>query len=224
MIRVSTAPPPTDPLGPIGQDADKVRDAACHIVSQNAASCTPTTAPRPTTPSHGTGNFDVVGTLLWILLAVAVVALVVLLVRWGGQRTGRWKRRAEQHADADPTDDDVVEARVVAIDRSKEPGEWRSEADEHRRAGRFRDAIRCRYRALVGDLARRGLIDEIPGRTTGEHRDQMREVRPAVSPEFDEAAELFDGAWYGHVDVDAADDDHFTALARNVMAAAEGRT
>jgi nitrogen fixation protein FixH len=75
----------------------------------------------------------------------------------------------------------------------------------------------------VGDLARRGLIDEVPGRTTGEHRDQMREVRPAVSPEFDEAAELFDGAWYGRAHVDADDDDHFKVLALDVMTAAERR-
>ncbi len=222
MIRISTAPPPTDPLGPVGQNPDTVRDAACRIVSQDAAACTPATVPKPTIPTQGTGNFDVIGTLLWILLAAAVVVLVVFLVRWGGQRTGRWKRRAEQEVDADPTDD-VIEPRVVAIDWSKEPGEWRSEADEHRRAGRFRDAVRCRYRALVGDLARRGLIDEVPGRTTGEHRDQMREVRPAVSPEFDEAAELFDGAWYGRAHVGADDDDHFKVLARDVMTAAERR-
>ena len=51
----------------------------------------------------------------------------------------------------------------------------------------------------------------------------MREVRPAASSEFDEAAELFDGAWYGHVHIDAADDDHFKVLARDVMTAAERR-
>ena len=45
-------------------------------------------------------------------------------------------------------------------------------------ARRFRDAIRCRYRALVGDLARRGMIDEIPGRTSGEERVQMAAAAP----------------------------------------------
>lgn len=214
--------PPDDPLGPVEQDVDAIRDDACKVVSANASSCTPKpppTTPPPSQPTDSGGlDLSALSLLLWVLLGAAVVLLIVLLVRRAGTSTHH------RHAEDDDDDgDDVVEERVVAIDRSREPRDWRAEADEHRRAGRFRDALRCRYRALVGDLARRGVIDEIPGRTTGEHRLQMREVRPGVAARFDEAAELFDGAWYGHYDVDATDDDRFVTLARDVLGAAEAR-
>ena len=111
----------------------------------------------------------------------------------------------------------------MAVDRSREPVNWRAEAEAHRAAGRFRDALRCRYRALVGDLARRGLIDEIPGRTTGEERAQLRVVLPDSSPPFEEAADLFDEAWYGLVPVGAGDDDRFQHLEQDVLTRARGR-
>jgi len=122
------------------------------------------------------------------------------------------------------TDDEVdtVEANMVAIDRSREPVNWRAEADGHRRAGRYRDAVRCRYRALVGDLARKGLIDEIPGRTTGEERMQLRVVSPDAAPAFNAAANLFDGAWFGNLPVDEDDDDRFLAIERDVLARSAG--
>ena len=91
-------------------------------------------------------------------------------------------------------------------------------AERHRAEGRFRDALRCRYRALVGDLARRGLLDEIPGCTTGEERRQLRVTSPNAVPFFGEAADIFDGAWYGNVSVDASDDDRFRQLDRDVLA------
>ena len=114
-----------------------------------------------------------------------------------------------------------MEDGVVVVDRSREPFSALADADEHRRAGRYRDAVRCRYRALVGDLARRGLVDEIPGRTTGEERAQMGRTQPAASRPFAAAADLFDGAWFGHYEVAAADDDRFQGLEREVLAASE---
>jgi len=215
--------PPDDPLGPVEQDVDAIRDEACKVVSENSASCS---APRPTpTPrlddGGGSGGVDLsfLSLLLWVLLIAAVLLVLALIVNRVGGKSAHMKREQVEPDD----EDEITEERVVAIDRTREPLDWRAEADAHRRAGRFRDALRCRYRALVGDLARRGVIDEIPGRTTGEHRRQMHEVRPAVAPLFDEAAELFDGAWYGHYDVDAGDDDRFVALAGQVMSAAEAR-
>jgi len=131
--------------------------------------------------------------------------------------SGKSRKRTTDEGDED---EDVVERDIVAVDRSREPVNWRKEADEHRREGRFRDALRCRYRALVGDLARRGLIDEIPGRTTGEERAQLRRVTPLAAKPFNAAADMFDGAWYGHRDVDAGDDDRFQQFERDVLATA----
>jgi hypothetical protein len=143
--------------------------------------------------------------IAWTILALAVagvVTLVVLRVKRGPVVT--------------------IETRTVVIDRSREPSDWRTEADEHARHGRFRDALRCRYRALVGDLARRGLLDEIPGRTTGEERGQLRTTAPIAAPEFTDAIDLFDRAWYGDEPTGASEDDRFRSLADSVMAKATG--
>jgi hypothetical protein len=146
----------------------------------------------------GSGSF-----IAWVILALVVLgiaALIVVRVRRGPVV--------------------VVTARHVVIDRSREPSDWRTEADEHARHGRFRDALRCRYRALVGDLARRGLLDEIPGRTTGEERGQLRTTAPVAAPEFTDATDLFDRAWYGDEPTGAGEDDRFRSLADTVMAKA----
>ena len=218
---VSTVPPPVDPLGgPVTQDPDAVREEACKLVSPDTSVCAP---PKPvgvdTSGDGGGFNLDWLSALLWLLLIAAVVGLLFLLVRFVSERTGGGRNKPAK-ADDDDDDDDLVERDAVAVDRSREPLNWRSEAEEHRRAGRFRDALRCRYRALVGDLARSGLIDEIPGRTTGEERAQLRRVIPDASRPFNAAADLFDGAWYGHRDVDAAADDQFQSLERDVLASA----
>ena len=205
-----------DPLEPIGQDPDVVRDEACRLVSRDQSVCaTPDTTPPPRS-SGGSGiNANWVGALLWLVLIAALLVMLVYLVRYLIQRSGRG--RAKKRREGDDDDLDLVEQAAVAIDRSREPTNWRDEAEEHRRAGRYREAMRCRYRALVGDLARRGLIDEIPGRTTGEERTQLHQVQPDAGSPFTSAADLFDGAWYGHHAVDAADDDRFQSFENDVL-------
>lgn len=207
-----------DPLEPIDQDPDVVREEACRLVSRDQSVCAP---PDTTPPPNGSGSsgvsLDWLGVLLWIVLIAAVLAMLAYLVRYLMERSGR-ARVKRKRAAGDEDDLDQVEQAAVAIDRSREPTNWRAEAEEHRRAGRYREAMRCRYRALVGDLARRGLIDEIPGRTTGEERTQLRRVQPDAGRPFTSAADLFDGAWYGHHVVDADDDDRFQAFERDVLA------
>lgn len=213
IVRVGSVPP-TGPLGPVAQDPDQVRTAVCKLVAIDT-SCTPTTqatvSARPGASPSLLGGISALG---WAALIVGLVFVLYVLARSLGRRAARA---------ADVTDDEVDEPAVddlgpVAIDRRREPSNWRREAEAHRRAGRYRQAVRCRYRALVGDLARRGLIDEIPGRTTGEERAQLRRVVPAAAAPFDRAADLFDGAWYGSVAVDEADDDAFVAWERDVLA------
>lgn len=221
VLRAS-APSAGEPFPPVDQDPDDIRNEACDLLDQS--DCVPTThRPQPVDNPSGGGGLDLsfLSLLLWLLLAAAVVAAIVLLVR----RTDMWarlaaKRRADDDEDDDDDDDadEVIDDGAVFVDRSREPTDWRAEAEQHRAAGRIREALRCRYRALVGDLARRGLIDEIPGRTTGEHRRQVHEVTPTAAAPFDSAADLFDGAWYGHQDVDEGDDDRFAALDALVLA------
>lgn len=216
------AAPPGDPLGPVDQDPDAVREEACKLVSKDTSVCSAAKPPPPTTSGSGGHGLDLsfVSLVLWILLFAAVAGLVYMLVRWLLSKNGAGGRRRAAAGDEDDDDDDVVERDAVAVDRTREPTNWRREAEQHRVAGRYRDALRCRYRALVGDLARRGVIDEIPGRTTGEERAQLRRVTPTASAPFNSAADLFDGAWYGHREVDVVDDDRFQSLERDVLTTA----
>jgi len=190
--------PPGDPLGTVAQDPDVVRTQACKLVA-NDSTCSTTTVVRTDSDGStaGAAGLDLVTMALWIALIAGLVVLLVVVGR------ALAKRSTKVDDDVEELDDpDVEEVGGVVVDRRREPSNWRADADAHRRAGRFRDALRCRYRALVGDLARRGLIDEIPGRTTGEERAQLHDVAPRAAPPFDRAADLFDGAWYGDVAVD----------------------
>jgi hypothetical protein len=217
-MRLLAAPPstlPGDPLGTVAQDPDQVRQRACDIVSSNPLTCS-TVAPKPNPSSSAPSDLSWLSWLIWLFLLAAVVVLLVTILRAVARRPRR-PRTSGDDVD-DPVDE--IELGVVAVDHSREPIDWRAEADGHRRAGRHRDALRCRYRALVGDLARLGLVDEIPGRTTGEERRQLRSVLPSAAAAFDTAADLFDGAWYGHALVEAADDDRFRALEAEVLDAA----
>ncbi len=207
-----------DPLGPTDQDPDAVREDACKLVESSDV-CSPPKPPQLDT-SGGGGSGGAAGgllnLLLWGLLIAVIVGIGFVAYRSFAERAGSRSTADAGDDEADPDDDALIG--TVVIDRSREPRGWREEADEHSAAGRFRDALRCRYRALVGDLARRGLLDEIPGRTTGEERRQLRASAPNAVPFFRESADLFDGAWYGHVAVGAADDDRFRELDREVLA------
>ena len=210
-----------DNLGPVDQDPDEVRDDACHILSANPSVCEPADTAPPDTPEGGGGlALDLLSLILWVVLIAAVGFLAYLVVRAAMRRSGISSRRSKRRRSGsdEGTEGDAVERDAVAIDRGREPIDWRAEAEAHRREGRYRDALRCRYRALVGDLARRGLIDEIPGRTTGEEREQLGSIRPQVALPFSDAADLFDSAWYGHVAVGEGDVDRFQLLEGDVLA------
>jgi hypothetical protein len=99
-------------------------------------------------------------------------------------------------------------------------GQWRAEADERERAGDWRGGLRCRYRALVAELAERGLVDEVPGRTAGEYRREVAGSVPAAAADFAGATELFELAWYGHRVTGADEAVHFDALAGRVLTGA----
>lgn len=210
-----------DPLGPNDQDPDAVRTEACRLVSRDQSVCSAAAPPpKPRTPSGL--NLDWLAALLWVIvIAVAIVALVVIIRALVGRKGKQRKKRRKKSGDEE--DLDQIEESAVSVDLSREPTNWRAEAEVHRREGRYRDAVRCQYRALVGDLARRGLIDEIPGRTTGEERTQLWTVSPQLGEPFTAAADLFDDAWYGHAPVDGADDERFQEFEREVLTARGSR-
>ena len=208
-----------DPLGPVEQAPDSPRDLACDLTASDLQ-CSP---PEPDDPPidfdppsniGGGGAAGGLGTLLVVLLVIALVAVVVWIVV--SMRRNRASIDDDLDDELDDDLDDVADERIV--DAERPPDRWRRAAAEHREAGRFRDSVRCEYRALVGDLARAGHVDEIPGRTSGEEREQIRELAPEVASPFDEAADIFDSAWFDDEVVTANDDARFVAASTMVLA------
>lgn len=136
----------------------------------------------------------------WLVTALVAAALVALVVRFARGVT----RDPAREAAGGPV------ARRAARD-------WRAEAAALEGAGEWRAALRCRYRALVADLAARGLVDEVPGRTAGEYRAEVAENVPLVAEPFAGATTLFERAWYGGAAVGAGDASRFRALESQVL-------
>lgn len=137
-----------------------------------------------------------------VVLAAVVALVVVTVVRRGGAGHRRVGRPAVVFRDDRP---------------AKSPAAWRAEAAAHEAAGRWREALRCRYRALVAELAGRGIVEEVPGRTSGEYRHDVTAVAPAAAPAFAGATDLFEQAWYGERPTGRDDQAAFDDLARRVL-------
>jgi len=93
---------------------------------------------------------------------------------------------------------DPASAPGVAGATRRPAEDWRADAEAQERAGDWRAALRCRYRALVADLAGAGLVEEVPGRTAGEYRRQVLTSVPDRAGDFAAATDLFEAAWYGN--------------------------
>jgi hypothetical protein len=145
----------------------------------------------------GSGAGGIVGL---ILLALVLVGVGILAARFSRGLT--------------PSPE--VAAAVVG-GRRRSAAEWRAEAEAQERAGAWRDAVRSRYRALVADLAARGLVEEVPGRTAGEYRREVGRALPAATGDFAGATELFEVAWYGRADTGPGEAAHLRDLSDRVL-------
>lgn len=144
-------------------------------------------------PSFGVPGIRT-GVVLLVLLA-AVVALVVLL------RRGRLRGPAR----SGPTGDVFGGAALSAA-------EHRRLADEASAAGRWSDAVRERYRAVVRSLEERVVIDERPGRTADEAAREAGARLPQLAGALQRGAGVFDDVCYGDRAGTAAHDADLRAL------------
>lgn len=152
----------------------------------------------PGVGAMGAGGSQVVG---WIAIALMAGLAIFFVSRMRlSRRPGR----------GDP--DFIVEA-----EQHRNEHEWLSEAERFEADGQWKQALRCRFRALVSALIERGVVRDIPGRTTGEYRLEVTRNAPAVAASFAGAAELFDRAWYGDEATGAAENARFRSLADEVV-------
>jgi hypothetical protein len=192
-----------------GRDPERVREVVREVLSRPEF--------RPPERSWLQRAFDwvleVIGRLLGALAgsgAGGVVGLLLLaLVLAGvGVLAARFSRGLTPSPEV---------AAVVAGGRRRSAAEWRADAEAMERAGAWREAVRSRYRALVADLAARGLVEEVPGRTAGEYRRALGRAVPAAATDFAGATELFEVAWYGRADTGAPEAAHLRDLSDRVL-------
>ncbi len=141
----------------------------------------------PTEPAQGGGA----GSLVAILLLALVVALAVwVIVRIVRDRTPR----------ADGGDDDSIS---IEIDEYRTAADWRSRAARLEGAGQSKEAVRAWLRWGIATLVDREVLEDVPGRTTGEYRRFVAERHPHLQSRFDRATMLFDEIWYADRDATA---------------------
>lgn len=144
----------------------------------------------------------------WIVVLGAVAFVVYLIVRYG--------RGVNLSAVAGPTRPDVM------VELSRTPAEWRGEAEVLEADGRWAAALRCRHRALVGELVRRGAIPEQAGRTAGEYVADVVRSQPEAAASFAAATALFEAAWYGGAATGRAESTRFQELEAEVLSVRVG--
>ncbi|MEM8905914.1 MAG: DUF4129 domain-containing protein [Actinomycetota bacterium] len=108
---------------------------------------------------------------------------------------------------------------TVEVAEQRSPDSWDDEAAGHEAAGRWDEALRARYRAVVARLARRGAVRDAPDATTGEHRsgvDRDDRRAPVDAGAFASSADRFDEVWYGGSSASPDDVDRARRLAEEV--------
>jgi hypothetical protein len=143
------------------------------------------------------GHLSVIGAGVLVLIVGLLVWLVV---------------RGVRNLRADP----AARGPAVASTR-RPPADWLAEASACEARGDWRGGLRARYRALVAELSRRGLVDEIPGRTTGEYRAEVAAHLPGAAVEFGTATDLFEAAVYGHRSAGPDDTNEIRELSARVL-------
>lgn len=126
----------------------------------------------------GTGPGAVVAWIFVIAFIGGLIFLIVTLTR----STSR---------------DNAVPVGLAPSTRDRTPQEFLAEAERMEAEGRWRQAIRMRYAALLAELGLGGFIRLRPGRTTGEYLREVRANFPDASEAFDTATRVFERAWYG---------------------------
>lgn len=203
-------------LPPPAHDPDRVRDLADQILAEPRYDRPPKSIPDRILDWFGEQIGKVLGSLVgsgagtvvaWLVVLGAVALVVYLVVRYG---RGASLPRATQ---ARPE---------VMVELSRTPAEWRAEAEALERDGRWSAALRCRHRALVGELVRRGAIPDQAGRTAGEYVADVTRSHPDRASAFAAATALFEAAWYGGAPTGRAESARFQELEADVLAVRVG--
>jgi hypothetical protein len=204
-------------LPPPVHDPEAVRDLADRILAESRYDRPPKSIPDRILDWFGEQLGKILGSfagsgfgtiVAWAVVVGAVSLVVYLIVRYG--RVGPLPRPLGQ-----PSAD-------VMVELTRTPTEWRADAAALEAEGRWKEGLRCRYRALVAELVRRGAIPEQAGRTAGEYVRDVAVSLPDAAPAMAAATELFEAVWYGDAATGAAEAERFATLDAQVLAVRVG--
>lgn len=129
-------------------------------------------------PPVGGGGF-LVG---WVFLAVVAGLALYMLFKVMPRRLAK-------------AETETIEVETT-ITHTTSRREWLDRAVEAEAEGRWRDAVRARYRALVAGLIDRNELPAETGATSGEYSATFG-VEPPRGPAFGDATGRFEAVWYG---------------------------
>ncbi len=163
-------------------------------------------------PSLPAGGFNVLGWTVLAGLAAAVLVLAVLLFvqsRRGPRTEDKPKAKPARQPEAGP----------LPLPENRSAEELWREAEALAGAGRFREAVRFLYLAVLFGLDRKRLLRYEPTRTNGEYVRQVRlaeQAPPDLHAPFARLTALFEGKWYGDGACAADEYDACKALAGEI--------
>lgn len=193
-------------IGPLGHDPDELRRRAQELMSR---------------PPYVEEQGVIARALEWLgdrvaallqgglgqLMGSPIVPWVIAVVGAIGLGVVVWRLTRGLVADRSV-------AEVPAEVTTRSAADWHADADAHAARGELRDALRCRYAALVVTLVARGAIDDVPGRTVRELDVEVARTLTPLAADVAEAGECFEWAVYGGRAVSEADLDTVTRVAR----------
>ncbi|MFV1990693.1 MAG: DUF4129 domain-containing protein [Acidimicrobiales bacterium] len=170
----------------------------------------PTTEVQIRPPTGGpSSGFQLSGFIIYLFLAVLVVGLGLLIFQvlrnFRSTRSSRRssprgaKSRRRKRAGTTPA------AKPPPVEKTARTGdpripldvqEWLRLAAQAYSSGDYREAVRCRYRAVVSLLAHRDLVIEDETTTAGEYVVSVNASMPSQTRSFATAAQIFETAWY----------------------------
>ncbi len=165
----------------------------------------------PTRVERPTGGGTAVAYGIAVLLAAAVLVVLIALV-WGALEKRRARRPADVHANAALPLEPGGETAL-----SRPPESWAELADALAAQGRYREAMRSLYLALLARLHQQGAIDYDPAKSNWDYLYGFRGTSTLLPP-FRELTTRFDFAYYGALGADGAGYQAFRALSQPLLA------
>ncbi|MBH8599382.1 MULTISPECIES: DUF4129 domain-containing protein [unclassified Thermoactinomyces] len=86
---------------------------------------------------------------------------------------------------------------------------WLEKAERYAGLGDYRFAVRALYHYVLFYTYKRRKLEELPGQTNGEQRDQISQTWPEKASLFCRLSQRFDEIWYGHMRIEPAEYERY---------------